>query len=108
MEPTARGRGLARLVPGFSKGVEGPEWEDYVLSIEGTAPSGQKTRRPKCFWHSEKQQLKELMYFMENNTRSQVRLNFCAIYLKSTTAALAEATEGLEQGVRVPSETSEW
>ena len=41
-------------------------------------------------------------------TRSQVRLDFVGIHLKSPTAALAKALEGLEQGDRVPSATSDW
>ena len=39
----------------------------------------------------------------KSQTRSQVRLDLCAIHLKSQTAALAKTLKGPEQGVSVPS-----
>ena len=56
MEASARGRGLARHLPGHFVSGQGIRMGDHVLPLQGAAPSGdkarnlEKTRRPKALW----------------------------------------------------------
>ena len=82
----------------------------HVFSIQGLAPSGEKARNlermknGKVLWAMKEARNKGwtvMTRTTKNQTRAQFRLDLSAIHLRSPTAALVTALEGLEQGESV-------